>query len=283
MDPAQHWSAKLKTFLPAFLGQHPVLASYQERASVVLHGSTCRGVDDAFSDLDLYFILSAVDLVELDARSSTRFFEIQVDGKPGHLNAQALADFTARVDGCDLPLITELRSALPIEDRLDGVEELLASARRPMRDEVRRAFFFHHYVQMRSFHRTGDNSMERGDAVAVLFGVSQALAHALRAALVFDGEPYPYEKWLRRQAVRHPTGEVLAPHVEAMFDHIADDVLRRAGPEKENPLSQELHRIRHVLIDAARAGDIDEPWLHRWWLHIEQAEAATEGVRWADG
>src|SRR5690606_29507336 len=98
-------------------------------------------------------------------------------------------------------------------------------------------FFFYHYFQMRSFHRACDNPMERGNAVAVLFGVAQALAHALRAALVLDGHPYPYDKWLHLEAVRHPTGRALAAHVEVLLECMANDALRRAGPEKENPLS----------------------------------------------
>ena len=280
MDSTQDWSEKLSAFLPVFLDEHPVLAGLRERSALVLHGSTCRGVDDPFSDLDVYLILTRADLADLDARSPTRFIEFKVDGKPGHLNSVALEALQVRVAGCDLPLISELRSGVLIEDHVDGAAELLAESRKAMRPEVGQAFFFYHYFQMRNFHRTSDNPMERGDAVAVLFGVAQALAHALRAALVLDGEPYPYEKWLRREAVRHPTGQALAAHIEVLFECMANDALRRAGPERENPLSQALRQIRHTLIDAARRHGIDEPWLTHWWLHIDQAETATRDVRW---
>jgi predicted nucleotidyltransferase len=280
MDTGIVWSEKLKSYLPSLMGEQPILAEFADRAAILLHGSTCRGVDDPFSDLDLYVLLRAGDLAEFDRRSPIRFYEFDLDGKPGHWVAYALEELTARVDRCDMALISELRTSIALYDRLDGASELMASAKSPMRPEVRRAFFFYNYYQMRNFHRASDNPMERGDGLAVLFSLSQTIAYALRAALILDGEPYPYEKWLRREALRQPTGEKLAPHVDAILDAIAGDALRLAGPDRQNPLSQQAREMRQILIHAARANGIDEPWLIQWWLYISQAEAATARVRW---
>lgn len=281
MDPKALWSGKLKSFLPGFLAAHPVLAGFAERGSVILHGSTCRGMDDAFSDLDLYFMLSEGDLAQFDRCSPTRFLEFQLDGKPGHLNASSVEAFTARIDGCDMPHISELRTGVLVNGRSVAVENLLATARQPMRDEVRNAFFFYHYFQMRNFHRSADNPMERGDGVAVMLSVSHTVAHALRAALVLDGEPYPYEKWLRREAATYPTGAALMPALNSLLDAVANDALRQPG-EARNPISLALRQMRTVLIDAARSRGIDEPWLTHWWLYLNQGESATVGVRWGD-
>jgi hypothetical protein len=280
MDAGTVWSEKLKSNLPSLMAEQPILAEFADRAAILLHGSTCRGVDDPFSDLDIYVLLRAKDLAEFDRRSPIRFYEFMLDGKKGHWMAYVLEEFAAHVECCDMALISELRTSIVLHNRLDRAQTLLECAKSPMRPEVRRAFFFHNYYQMRNFHRASDNPMERGDGLAVLFSLSQTVAYALRAALILDGEPYPYEKWLRREALRHPTGEKLAPHVDAILDAIAGDALRLARPERQNPLSQSVRQIRQILIDAARAKGIDEPWLIQWWLYISQAEAATVGVRW---
>lgn len=280
MDPRLVWAEKLKVYLPALMVEQRILAEYADRTAILLHGSTCRGVDDPFSDLDLYVLLRAEDLADFDRRSPIRFYEFVLDGKKGHWNAHALEEFAARTDRCDMALISELRTSITLHNQLDGVQTLLDSAKSPVRPEVQRAFFFYNYYQMRNFHRASDNPMERGDGLAVLFSLSQTIAYALRAALILDGEPYPYEKWLRREALRHPTGVKLAPHVDAILAAIAEDTLRLAGPERHNPLSQSLRQMRQILIDAARAEGIDEPWLTQWWLYINQAETATADVRW---
>ena len=106
------------------------------------------------------------------------------------------------------------------------------------------------------------------------------LAHGLRACLALEGEPYPYDKWLWRVAAGTPTGQKLAPSVERLMGHLAADALRFPGPESDNPLSQELKAFRRELVDAARGRGVDEPWLDRWWLHVNQARAATRGLRW---
>jgi hypothetical protein len=280
LEPRTAWSQRLAAYLPAFLAEHPVLAPFGAQASLLLHGSTCRDMDDAFSDLDVFFLLSNADLARLDAASSSRFFALQVEGKAGHLNAASVADLAERVQRCDLPLIAELRMGVLIEDRAGGVAELLARARQPMRPEVSQAYFFFHYMQMRQHHRAADNPMERGDPVAVLLAVSQTLAHALCAALALDGEPHPYEKWLYRTAVQHPTGRQLAPAVEELLDRLADNALRLAGPQAVNPLSLLLRRIRQILVDAAQAHGIQADWLTRWWLQIDQMEESVKRVRW---
>jgi predicted nucleotidyltransferase len=280
MDAGMVWSEKLKSYLSALMAEQPILAEFADRAAILLHGSTCRGVDDPFSDLDLYVLLRAGDLAEFDRRSPIRFYEFVLDGKKGHWVAYALEEFVARVERCDMALISELRTSIVLHDRLDGAQPLLDSAKSPMRPEVQRAFFFYNYYQMRNFHRASDNPMERGDGLAVLFSLSQTVAYALRAALILDSEPYPYEKWLRREALRHPTGGKLAPHVDAILDAIARDALRLTGPERQNPLSQQARQMRQILIDAARANGIDEPWLIQWWLYISQAERAIKDVTW---
>jgi hypothetical protein len=133
---------------------------------------------------------------------------------------------------------------------------------------------------MRQAHRALDNPIERGDAPTVLFGVSATIEHALQAALVLEGEPYPYIKWLHHEASRTPTGAVLIPLVRDLLELLAKDMLSYPGPEKDHPLSLKLREIRNVLIAAARGKGIDGMWLEKWWLSIDTVREEITRVTW---
>jgi len=280
-DVRNHWSARLAEWLPGFLDAHPVLSRFHRSGSVVLYGSTMLGVDDAFSDIDLWLLLSKGDLAGLDAVSETRFFTFKVDGKAGHVVAHTADELRRRLEGCDMDTVYHLRNAEILTDDLGAAAGLIEAARRPMRQEVADAFFFYHYVEMRSDHRACDNPMDRTDPIALLMFLPKTIAHALRAAIVLDGEPYPYEKWLYQAACKTPTGRRLAPTVEAVIDLLGEDQLRYPGPECDHPIGRELMTLRRTLIDAAHAHGNHAPWLNEWWLHMNQARDAIQGVRWS--
>lgn len=277
------WRPRIERWFPGWMEAHPVLRNFREGAGVVLYGSLTQGFDDEFADVDLWLLLSDDRLRALDAGSSTRFFEFESDGKKGHMTAHTCASFRDKVHRCDMDTIFHLRRAVLLADPGGAAGSLCRSVLAPMPAMVRRAFFMHHYIEMRSEHRACDNPIERRDPVALLLSLPKAVAHALRAAMVLDGEPYPYDKWLYHAARRTPTGAELAPHVEAILDLLAGDGLRSGRPERDHPLSLELRAIRRVLIDRARAGGIDEPWLISWWLAMDEDERQFAATRWSPG
>ena len=279
-DPRRYWTERLRRFVPQFLASHESLAPLRGSATVLLYGSTTMGVDDPFSDLDMWLLLPVAALAELDRASRTRFFEIKLDGKAGHLSAEATPEFAQRLERCDMDLIYQLRKASVIQDGQHAAPGLIRAARRPMRPQVSRALFFFHYVEMRSEHRACDNPIARGDPAALLLSLPKVVAHALRAAMVLDAQPYPYDKWLCRAAAETPTGRSLAPHVDALLDSLAADALRQTGSVADHPVTTELMAVRQKLVQAARAKGWDEPWLAAWWLFMDQARGAVEGLRW---
>jgi len=212
------WKAVLHDFVAEFIRGNPILAPFADYAAVILHGSTCDGIDDAVSDLDVWLLLSAPDLKRLDALSPTLFFEFRLEDKPGHFNAISAESFWERMRYCDLTLIAELRNAVIIQDPHGIARLLIADASRKMPEAVRQAFFRYHYVEHRGDDRAADHPLDRGDPVAAITAQTAALGHALRAAMVLHGEPYPYSKWLYRRASETPTGRALAPKVEQWID-----------------------------------------------------------------
>ena len=107
-------------------------------------------------------------------------------------------------------------------------------------------------------------------ATAVLQALTSAISHAQRAAMVLDGEPYPYIKWLAKASSATPTGQRIAIDVEEIIDLIGTGALRLGGPESKHPLNRKLREVRRALIDAARSKGIDAPWLNHWYLHLDE-------------
>ena len=286
-DSKDYWVKKLQKFIPEFLKQHEILKNFHEKASVLLHGSLTLGFDDPFSDIDLWYLLPEEELIQLEKISGTLFFEIEVSDKPGHLNAESIEEFSRRFhqlrnsnDKHDMDIVFQLRNAEIVIDRTGIGNELITSACQPMRKEVSDCFFFYHYIEMRGEHRASDNPMERHDPVGVLLSLPKTLAHALRAAMVLDNEPYPYDKWLYYAASKIPIGKKLIPSINKIIDLMASDGLRFEGSEAENPISTELRVIRKILIEEARAKGNDSPWLEKWWLYMTQALDKIREIHW---
>ena len=282
-----YWVKELKKFIPKFLEEHPILKNFQENASVILHGSTTLGFDEPFSDIDLWFLLPENELTELEGASESLFFDIENDFKPGHLNAESIEDFSKRFhqlknfyNQSDMDIIYQLRNAEIVIDKSGIGNELIKSACKPMRKEVSELFFFYHYVEMRSEHRSCDNPMERHDPVGVSLALTKTIAHSLRAAMVLDSKPYPYDKWLYYAASKTPTGKKLIPSVEKILDYVAQDKLRFKGSEAEHPINQELRVIRRILVESAQVKGNHSPWLEKWWLHMTQLRDLIKDIYW---
>ncbi|HEV2294894.1 MAG TPA: hypothetical protein VGR35_13660 [Tepidisphaeraceae bacterium] len=278
-DPVARWLPRLRDFTPAFFQATPALSAVADDACIILHGSTTFGVDDAMSDLDVWVLVEPDCLRTVDELSPTRFFEFTLAGKCGHFNVHTRDEFAQRVARCDFPLIAELRTAIVLADPTGDAELLVRRAQLPMRDEVRHAWFAHHYIEMRSEHRACDNPIERGDAAALLLALTPAVAHALRAAMVLDGLPYPYVKWLADAASRTPTGAVIASLTNELLDLVGAGALRMAGPERQHPLNVTLRAMRQALIAAARDRGITGPWLEQWYLHLDMRQRIGD-ARW---
>lgn len=256
-----NWTERLKTYLPAL---------NLPAGTLILHGSTTAGVDDEWSDLDVW-LLPPED-------QPGKFIEFVCDGKKGHVNIESRHAFEDRMRRCDFALIRELRQAVVLQD--DGwAERLIATASKPMPEDVRFAWFAYHYIEMRGEHRACDNPINRGDAIALLLALQPTLTHAMQAAMVLDGEPYPYCKWLPSDAARTPTGAKIVPLVQDMVGLLGLGALQQPGPEGQHPINLKLRQIRQTLIDAARAGGIDAPWLLAWYLHFDKLDGIKH-VTW---
>ena len=83
MASSSAWAQRLRDFLPGFAAGDDVLSTLRGHWSVLLHGSTAAGVDDAVSDLDPWALVPAGAQPEHDRRSPSRFHAFSLDGKKG--------------------------------------------------------------------------------------------------------------------------------------------------------------------------------------------------------
>lgn len=279
-DALERWAPRLREFLPGFLADHPELAPEASDAAVLLHGSTTFGVDDAGSDLDVWLLVDDAALARLDARAGTRFFEFELEGKLGHCNTESRGEMAERLRRCDMPWIAELRRARALLDPGKRAAALIERAASPMRQAVSAAWFQYHFVEMMGERKGSQNPAARGEPFPVLlFGLS-AIAHALRAALVLDGEPYPYDKWLLARARETATGAEIARRAAGLLGELDGGALRGGPRGEEHPIRLALNDIRTTLRDAAERTRIEGPWLREWWLHIHASREGIRTVEW---
>ncbi len=276
----QFWIKEIQKFMPGFLMEHPILSEFKNKVSIIFHGSTMMGIDDKHSDLDFWLLLPAKEIPKLDLVSETRFFQFKLNEKLGHLNAESAKSFSNRFNHCDMDIIYQLRTSKIISDNTGIAKKLVQLAKRPMRKEVSNAFFFFHYVEMRGEHRACDNPMERGEPVGIILSLTKTLSHAMRAAIVLDRKPYPYDKWLYNAVAQTTTGKLIQPNIKRILKYLESGYLQFKGPEKSNPIGKQLMAIRGKLIEAAQAKGINTPWLTKWWLYMTQSRKAIADIKW---
>jgi hypothetical protein len=185
---------RVRDALPAILAAHPHVAGILDRSCLLLHGSTTIGMARATSDWDLWVLSDDATHAAFAAAHGTRFVEFTA-ARIGHFQVESIAEFGRRVAGCDMELISELRHGIVMADPAGVATDLLREARKPMSHAVRNAWFRYHYVEMRGEHKAVAGAVDQHDnPVAVMIGVGKVIEHALRAAMVIDGEPYRYSK-----------------------------------------------------------------------------------------
>ena len=280
-DNTRKWVNASRSHFAGFVHENEILRAVGSNITLVLHGSTARNIDDAYSDLDFWLVLDDEEDAIFRSVTDQSFIPVEINGKTGHVNPLPLRDVQACFsDRIDMVLANEISDAAVIVDGKQIFERFITLSKKPLSAAVRHAFFFNNYVEMRGYHRNCDNPMERGDRFAVLYNLMRALQYAFQAAYALDGRTYPYEKWLYVFAHRSVTAKALIEHVDKIINEVTTNPAALYGPEGDNKVSEHLRLIRRTLIDAAREQGIDGLWLEKWWRYIDAAKNAPKGVCW---
>lgn len=277
------WVSKSKEYFAHFIKKNDILRAIEKSITIVLHGSTTLNIDDPHSDLDYWLLLDDKEYEKFITITEQSFIPLEIDGKEGHINPLRTRDLEACFSNqINMVLANEISSSIIIEDRKNVFDRFIKLSKKPISEQVKYAFFFHNYVEMRSYHRSCDNPMERNDRFAVLYSIMNTIKYAFQSAFVLDNSTYPYEKWLYVLAGFSETPKSLIENVDRIIQEIMTNPESLYGPENDNKISYELRGIRSKLIEKARQEGINELWLEKWWRYIDKSRNILNEVCWSD-
>lgn len=262
-----------RRYVDDVLAAHPALRPRWALVAIMLVGSSAAGYADGESDLDLEIVApgDAAAEIERGVREAAAlppdhdlFVEFETEGIRGHYAVISREDLEHRVRTCDDVALWRMQRCSILHDPAGWLRDLGRIAVYPA--DVLRARQRRQYIVMAERRNQMKAPLRRADRVAAALLFTQMAQAALRASLLLDGRPYPYDKWLAAEAGGTETGR-------AALSVIADGVAALGrpwapGPSRSAPLYQIGTRLRDLVRDAYRARGIDEAWLERWWLFM---------------
>src|SRR4051812_27258213 len=90
----RRWVECLGDFVPRFFAESAALGHLEGHCAILLHGSTTLGIDDTFSDLDLWLLAPAEQVRQAEEIAGTRFLSFVLEGKKGHFNLEAIDEMS---------------------------------------------------------------------------------------------------------------------------------------------------------------------------------------------
>lgn len=255
--------------------KHPLLQEESQRISILLDGSTAMGVVDEKSDVDVVIVCQDEDYNSINQRfeeaglipeQSSLFMDIQLpSGKTGHYTLHSISEIQEALTTGDLEWLWNASVSYIYYDLLDV--RSLFERYVPLQPEVLMRFRKQSYIQLRSYARSLDNPVVRGDAFPILFLAVSLYKEALRCAITIEGYPYPYDKWLVPVAKQTTVGRKIMDCAAEFWDYLRDDESFAPMYQEDNNFVKMEKRFRKILVGEFRLRGIDEPWLIEWWKY----------------
>lgn len=256
---------------------HPLMQEVRGRISIILEGSTALGVVDERSDVDVVVICQDDDYNSISQRfeeagvipeQSSLFVDIQLpSGKTGHYTLLSLSEIQKALRNKDMEWLWNASVSYIYYDHLDVRSVFQQYV--PLQPEVLMSFRKQSYIQLRSYARSLDNPVVRGDAFPILFLAVSLYKEALRCAITLEGYPYPYDKWLVPVAKQTTVGRKILDCAVEFWDYLRDDESFAPMYQEDNHFVKMEKRFRKILVEEFRLRGIDEPWLVEWWKFMD--------------
>jgi len=216
--------------------------------AVVVVGSALREEADEFSDVDIevYVLASAypeiydghrraydAGLIQVMNPLAFQYQEFpfsMVPGVNGHYRVHTFEELEERIRGYDDVSMWIHAQSLVLHD-LEGRYRALQAQSRTYPKEVWRSKARSHYLAAVDAAGAASNPLRRNDRPAVILTMTDCFAHLLRLCCLLESRPFPYDKWLYREALGTRAGRDLQQVFEGFFDEIARPEIRRVTPE----------------------------------------------------
>lgn len=256
---------------------HPLMKEESQRVSILLDGSTALGVVDEQSDVDVIIICQDEYYSSINHRfeqaglipeQSSFFMDLRLpSGKTGHYTLHKISEIKAALMSGNMEWLWNASISYIYYDRL-AVKSLF-DAYVPQPGVLMR-FRKNSYIQLRSYAKSLDNPVVRGDAFPILFLAVSLYKEALRCAITIEGYPYPYDKWLVPVAKQTTVGRKILECAGDFWIFIRDDESFAPMYQEDNNFVKMEKRFRKILVEEFRMRGIDEPWLVEWWKFMEE-------------
>ncbi|MEC0131920.1 nucleotidyltransferase domain-containing protein [Paenibacillus odorifer] len=257
---------------------HPLMKEESQRVSILLDGSTALGVVDEQSDVDIIIICQDEYYSSINHRfeqaglipeQSSFFMDLRLpSGKSGHYTLHKISEIKAALMSGNMEWLWNASISYIYYDRLDV--KSLFDAYVPLQPEVLMRFRKNSYIQLRSYAKSLDNPVVRGDAFPILFLAVSLYKEALRCAITIEGYPYPYDKWLVPVAKQTTVGRKITECAGDFWSFIRDDESFAPMYQEDNNFVKMEKRFRKILVEEFRMRGINEPWLVEWWKFMEE-------------
>jgi hypothetical protein len=257
---------------------HPLMKEESQRVSILLDGSTALGVVDEQSDVDVIIICQDEYYSSINHRfeqaglipeQSSFFMDLRLpSGKTGHYTLHKISEIKAALMSGNMEWLWNASISYIYYDRLDV--KSLFDAYVPLQPGVLMRFRKNSYIQLRSYAKSLDNPVVRGDAFPILFLAVSLYKEALRCAITIEGYPYPYDKWLVPVAKQTTVGRKILECAGDFWSFIRDDESFAPMYQEDNNFVKMEKRFRKILVEEFRMRGIDEPWLVEWWKFMEE-------------
>jgi hypothetical protein len=267
-------------------GEHErevILAHFQEldfwrdawdRAALVIVGSSVRGIQDEFADVDVLAFVpqdaygalykgyqKAVEAGRVAVLNPNAFLYEEfplalISGINGHYKVHSFEEVEERVQRYDDIAMWIHGSGVIFYDPAGRYASLQQQARHYPED-VRRQKIREQYFRAYDAAISVANPLRRNDRRTVILMMADCVTHLLRLCCLLERRPFPYDKWLYREALQTQAGRELQPLFESFFAEISRPEIRRIEPAA-------LERPGH------RNADLESYPLHMLWRRAKE-------------
>ncbi len=246
--------------------------SWWQDSAVAIVGSSTRGVEDEFSDIDVRVLVPSKSWGSIYEN-----YRREIEAGTIHvLNPAALKydEFPLthidRLDGVEYKLETFEHLEESVARKYDDVLRWVHSSSVILHDPTERyarirnqCLIYPEEVWLKKLRRHylnawngvsgAKNSLRRNEREAVVISMSAAVSHLLRLCCLMDGKPFPHDKWLYREAMETTAGKALAPEFEKFFSELGHPELRRIVPDSyDNPDDRDADLEEFPIYDVWR-------------------------------
>jgi hypothetical protein len=259
----------------------PFWDKHHKKLAVSIVGSVGAGLDDEYSDIDVYVLLresdsmaiyevckhgyktGSVDVLNPRAFQLDEFPMLKLRDLHGHINPIVFESIETNVRSFNDVERWICLNSITLHDPARMAASLKSEAAVYPFQILNRKLIRHRWM-VHDFLWSTKVPLERGQKKAVSLLCANGISNLLKLCILNEGNPYPYDKWLYDVAIQTPLGELTRQYVDLLFEEIHRPNIvvevpdQYAEPEGRN-VEYERFRIYHIILALLQTIDSNLP------------------------